>query len=80
MDFNEPGEKVLDFILALGLVGRYFYSSGQYALAHHECNGTTKLTLSDFFSNSDFFVNSCHASSHVVRPQPYPSDRLKLLR
>jgi hypothetical protein len=46
-DFHECGE-VLDFILALGLIGRYFYSSGQLVLGHHECNGTTKLTLSDF--------------------------------
>jgi hypothetical protein len=48
MDFNGQGEEVLDFILALGLVSRYFFHTGRYTIGQHEAHGTTKLRLSDF--------------------------------
>jgi hypothetical protein len=47
MKFNGQGEEVLDFILAIALVARYFYLTGRYSLGHNEGNGMMKLTLYD---------------------------------
>jgi hypothetical protein len=49
MVFNGQGEEVLDLILALGLVGRYFYYTGRYALGHHEGSGTMNTYVMPYY-------------------------------
>jgi hypothetical protein len=75
-DFSEQGVEVLDFILALGLVARYFYCTGQYITRAAVRRNLHYPTL----NNSNFFVNSCDAFSNGMRPQPHPFGRLNRLR